>query len=141
MLTEFGVEYRTALRPSQPTSERELVTNRHQHNRQTRPQHPIRKLARHMAADIDSGNDPINKNPNKCQSIFPMLACPNPATRVSGTACAISVPTNRRVARNGYRINNATVPSAPAPMDVSATMVPRTAPVTTVSAFRFRGLM
>ncbi|MNH35823.1 hypothetical protein D3C79_965480 [compost metagenome] len=72
--------------------------------------------------------------------MLPMPAWPRPATRVSGTAWAISVPTRRRVTRNGYSRNSATVPSAPAPMEVRVTMTPSTTPVSTVNVVRLRSL-
>ena len=55
------------------------------------------------------GSEPINKFSNKPQSTLPKLAWPRPATNVSGTAWAISVPTNFTVGSNGYNKNKTTV--------------------------------
>ena len=81
------------------------------------------------------GSDPINSCPSSPRSKFPIVACPNPATRVKGTACAISVPTNLGVANRGYKKNRVTVPKAPAPIEVRVTTDPSKTPIATVSAF------
>src|SRR2546423_1281605 len=47
------------------------------------------------------GRDPASRAPSSCQSTAPAAACPRPATSVSGTAWAMSVPTMRATARLG----------------------------------------
>lgn len=81
------------------------------------------------------GSEPINNWVNKVKSKFPIEAWPNPATKVNGTACAISVPTNLGVGNNGYKKNKVTVPKAPAPIEVSVTVAPNKTPIATVKRF------
>src|SRR3989338_6898993 len=64
--------------------------------------------------------------------------CPIPATAVSGTAWAMSVPTTFTACMRGFRNNNATVPSTPAPTEEIVTSVPTMTPVTIVAAGRWR---
>src|SRR5882762_5262938 len=47
------------------------------------------------------GSEPMRRAPSSFQSTAPAAACPSPATSVSGTAWAMSVPTMRATARPG----------------------------------------
>src|SRR6267378_1455325 len=47
------------------------------------------------------GSEPMRRAPSSFQSTAPAAACPSPATSVSGTAWAMSVPTIRATARPG----------------------------------------
>src|SRR5882762_169225 len=47
------------------------------------------------------GSEPMRRAPSSFQSTAPAAACPSPATSVSGTAWAMSVPTIRATARLG----------------------------------------
>src|SRR5258706_9007109 len=47
------------------------------------------------------GSEPMRRAPSNFQSTAPAAACPSPATSVSGTAWAMSVPTIRATARPG----------------------------------------
>src|SRR5450830_713022 len=60
--------------------------------------------------------------------MVPSEAWPNPATNVSGTAWAISLPTMVVIFSRGYSMINAVTPSAPAPTEVSVTSEPKTNP-------------
>src|SRR3569623_842488 len=82
------------------------------------------------------GSEPSSRLPNNTKSTVPMWRWPSPATAVSGTAWAMSVPTMRAVGRPGYRKNNIAAPSAPAPTEVIVTSTPNTMPAVVVAAQR-----
>jgi hypothetical protein len=85
-----------------------------------------------IAAKIP-GNDPANSDRSACGSSEPMAPWPMPATRVRGTACAISEPTIRAIGIRGYRRKRAVTQIAPAPTDEKVTRMPSTAPIAIVS--------
>ena len=70
------------------------------------------------------GSEPISRAPSRLQSTWPSVAWPMPATSVSGTAWAMSVPTRRCAARRGYSSRISVAPMAPAPIDDSVTSTP-----------------
>src|SRR5512146_659634 len=84
------------------------------------------------------GTEPSSRLPSSTKSTVPSAMCPNPATAVSGTAWAITVPTTLTAAMRGYRNSNATVPSTPAPIEEMVTSAPTTTPVTMVAAGKWR---
>ena len=80
------------------------------------------------------GIEPISRAPSSDQSTWPSEAWPMPATRVSGTAWAMSVPTTRCDSSRGYSSMISVAPMAPAPIELSDTSTPSTRPHSRVSA-------
>jgi len=115
---------------------RQLEADKRQHRCQTRTQDIVRNLAGQVTADVN----PRQRSHQQVTEDAPIHVAHAgvPHARDQRQRHRVSDFGTDQAAGGQERVEDkhATVPKAPAPMEVRATMVPRTNPVTTVNALR-----
>jgi hypothetical protein len=109
-------------------------SGRHERGAQQGAHQFLGHLSRELGAQPDAGHAADQQGAEQAPVHMAQRGVADAATKVSGTAWAMSVPTTRCDSRRGYISMISVAPMAPAPIELSDTSTPSISPHSTVSA-------